>query len=80
VTEKGFHGNSQVFLSWRPNNEADFLHYRLRRDGEILRETPSFNTATHVDMSPRPGTPNCYQLQAVNASGCGSDWSEELCV
>ena len=76
----------QVFLKWTPSAEEDFLHYRLfRKDAEtgeesVICESCSFNTSLYVDNVVHAGNTYRYRLQAVNASGVSSGYSEELVV
>lgn len=83
IAENGHHGNRQNFLKWTPNEERDFLHYRLWRkaddgDFELIADTPSLNTATYTDMDVQADLRYSYKVQAVNASGKTSDLSEIL--
>lgn len=81
-SETGVRGNRQVFLAWRPSPEADFLHYRVWRKAEPETEPRCLNeqraTALYVDMDVEPGKNYIYALQAANASGRVSAYSDEL--
>jgi hypothetical protein len=84
LSETGALGELQVFLKWKPNSELDFLHYRLWRkrtqkdEFEIICDNSSFNTAVYIDMEVENENTCHYRLQAVNASGVASSYSEEL--
>jgi len=84
LAERGANGNHQVFLSWSPSLDEDFLFYRLwRRTGpggecRLLREEDSFNTGVHVDMEVEPGRSYAYRVQAVNASLQAGELSAEV--
>lgn len=84
--ETGAWGNPQVFLKWKPNAEADFLHYRLwrKQSGEdafqIICDDSSLNISVYIDMGVEKEKSYRYRLQAVNASGVVSSYSEELAV
>ena len=79
-------GAAQVFLKWVPNAEADFLHYRLWRkraeenEHALLCGNSSLNTSVYTDTEVRRGCTYHYRLQAVNACGVSSGYSEELVV
>jgi xylan 1,4-beta-xylosidase len=78
--------NPQVFLKWMPNSEVDFLHYRLWRknteaDEEfILCKSCSLNTSLYTDSQVLAGNTYRYRIEAVNANGVSSGYSEELVV
>jgi xylan 1,4-beta-xylosidase len=81
--ELGYNGNLQVFLAWVPNDEKDFLYYRLwRRQGnsifEPMMDSLSVNTAAFTDMDVCAGETYAYKVQAINASGQASLLSDEL--
>jgi len=86
LSETGALGKPQVFLKWKPNSEPDFLHYRLwgkrsqTDEFELIYDTSSFNTAVHIELEVENGNTYHYRLQAVNASGVASSYSEELAV
>lgn len=86
LSETSALGKPQVFLKWKPNSESDFFHYRLWRkrsqtdEFEIIYDTSSFNTAVHIEPGVENGNTYHYRLQAVNASGVASSYSEELAV
>jgi len=82
VSEKGYNGNAQVFLKWKPNEEKDFLCYTIeRKEGsgnyeQIVSDTKC-NTAVYTDMSVKKGSRYTYRIRSVNASVIASEWSEE---
>lgn len=83
--EKGFNGNTQVFLRWQPDSDFDFLRYQIERKKTGASEFApvsgsSLNTAAYVDMDVIPGETVTYRIRAVNASLNESGYSEELTV
>ena len=86
LAEKGFNGNTQVFLKWKPNSERDFLYYRIFRKSEaekefqLLSDNTTLNTATYTDMNVNGDNSYVYKLQSVNASMVYGNFSEEFIV
>lgn len=84
--EEGFNKNPQVFLKWNPNEEKDFLYYKIwrreqsREDYELISDNTSVNTAVYVDMDVEIGSSYVYKIQAVNASMICSDFSDTISV
>jgi beta-xylosidase len=86
LQESDSRGRAQVYLKWIPNAETDFLHYRLWRkraeenEYTLLCGSSSLNTSIYTDTDVRRANTYYYRLQAVNASGESSSYSEELAV
>jgi hypothetical protein len=74
----------EVQLSWDPNTEPDFDHYRLERDTTALfgAGTVSFETATEgrLDTGLELGTTYFYRLFAVDAASQESAPSETVSI
>ncbi|WP_026485686.1 GH39 family glycosyl hydrolase [Caldanaerobius polysaccharolyticus] len=84
IVERGFNGNKQVFLKWKPNEETDFVYYKIWRRKEGEQEYKLLNdyfltTSIYIDMDVENST-YYYKIQSVNASGQESLLSDDIIV
>src|SRR5699024_3612551 len=69
-------GDGKVVPSWNANEEEDFDHYVVYRDGDELAEVSKADEPEYVDSDVKNGTAYSYTVAAVDEAGNASKESD----
>jgi len=72
-------GDHEVTLTWTPNTEPDFSHYKIYRGTTTLLDTvQGISNTRRTITNLTNGTPYTFTLTAVNTAGQESDFSDAV--